>query len=259
MKKIKDEYRIPLFLAVLVHVVVLSFLFVRMKTPQKVVMAPQATMIKAVSVNKARVENEMKRIMQKREREAQAQLAKKRRLKQQMLMYQRKRRAEAAHLKSLKKQAKLAAAQALKQKQRAEKARAQAKIAEQKRLERLHAQQALQKELAEEKNTWAQKKSLTKAEITALDRHKALILARISNNWLVPASANHKLSCQFLIHLAPDGSVLSVKLARSSGDPALDRSAQTAVMKSSPLPVPKERKLFDQFRTLRLTVHPREV
>ena len=92
-----------------------------------------------------------------------------------------------------------------------------------------------------------------------IDQFKSKILQAIGQNWLIPEGADHSLSCQLLIHLAPDGSVLGVDLIKSSGDAALDQSAETAVMKASPLPVPLDAVLFDKFRELRLTVRPEEI
>ncbi len=62
-----------------------------------------------------------------------------------------------------------------------------------------------------------------------------------------------------MIRLGPGGAVLNVQVSRSSGDPALDSSARAAVFKASPLPVPNDPDLFNQFREIRLTVKPEDV
>jgi colicin import membrane protein len=59
-----------------------------------------------------------------------------------------------------------------------------------------------------------------------------------------------------VIRLAPTGSVLDVHLSRSSGDAILDRSAQAAIYKASPLPVPHDATTFNMFREITLTVRP---
>jgi colicin import membrane protein len=46
---------------------------------------------------------------------------------------------------------------------------------------------------------------------------------------------------------------------RSSGDTLLDRSAQTAIFKASPLPVPSNVETFNLFRDISLTVRPEQV
>jgi colicin import membrane protein len=92
-----------------------------------------------------------------------------------------------------------------------------------------------------------------------VDKYKALIVDAIGRNWILPERANSSLSSQFRIRLAPDGMVLSVSLTRSSGDPLLDRSAQTAIYKASPLPVPHDAETFNMFREISLTVRPEQV
>lgn len=92
-----------------------------------------------------------------------------------------------------------------------------------------------------------------------VDKYKALILNAISRQWILPENISPGLSSQFSIRLAPNGSVLSVTLLRSSGDPILDRSAQTAIYKASPLPVPQEADSFQVFREISLTVRPEQL
>lgn len=92
-----------------------------------------------------------------------------------------------------------------------------------------------------------------------VDKYKALIVNAIGRNWILPENFDSTLSCQFRIRLAPDGAVLEVSLIRSSGDPLLDRSAQTAIYKASPLPVPTDTETFNMFRDISLTVRPEQV
>ena len=92
-----------------------------------------------------------------------------------------------------------------------------------------------------------------------VNRYKAMILEAISANWIVPDKVNKKLVCNFRIRLASNGTVLTVMLTKSSGDPVLDRSAEAAVYKASPLPVPKDPQVFNQFRVFNLTVRPEKV
>lgn len=89
-----------------------------------------------------------------------------------------------------------------------------------------------------------------------IERYKALIVNVIEQNWIIPSEIDKKLSAQLLIKLAPGGTVLEVKILQTSGNMVLDRSAVTAVWKASPLPVPKNGKMFQQMRELHLTVRP---
>jgi len=92
-----------------------------------------------------------------------------------------------------------------------------------------------------------------------VDKYKALILESISQHWLVPHKANKKSYAKLLIRLAPGGTVLDVKLVKGSGDDSLDRSAQAAVFKASPLPVPADNESFEPFRQFVLKVKPESV
>jgi colicin import membrane protein len=93
-----------------------------------------------------------------------------------------------------------------------------------------------------------------------VDKYKALIIQSIAQYWIVFDNITDSgIYCQLLVRVAPGGEVLSVVLVRSSGNPVLDRSAQTAVWKASPLPVPSDPALFDTFRELNLTARPKGI
>lgn len=105
-------------------------------------------------------------------------------------------------------------------------------------------------------------KSLAKQQINVArntattDKYRHLILQAIAQQWIIPPETNKHLETKLTVHLAPGGMVLEVIIVKSSGNPVLDRSAQTAVYKASPLPVPKSSDLFHTFRQINLTVRP---
>jgi colicin import membrane protein len=119
-------------------------------------------------------------------------------------------------------------------------------------------------EMERKKQAQAAQQTAQNAEARArlageVDKYKALIVNAIGRNWILPENVDSSLSSQFRIRLAPDGMVLEVTLTRSSGDPLLDRSAQTAIYKASPLPVPTDAETFNLFRDISLTVRPEQV
>jgi colicin import membrane protein len=116
-------------------------------------------------------------------------------------------------------------------------------------------QQNLQQQISAEKHQLA-KQFQTQAAQSEIDKYKAMILQTISSYWLVPENLEKGIYCQLLVHVGPGGVVLSVDLTKSSGNYLLDRSAKTAVLKASPLPVPTDPTLFDNFREIKLTVRP---
>lgn len=84
----------------------------------------------------------------------------------------------------------------------------------------------------------------------------ALISQTVQNNWSRPPSARNGMEAELIIQLIPTGEVVSVTVARSSGQLAFDRSAVNAVQKSErfpelqKLPVRIFEKSFRQFRLL---------
>lgn len=174
---------------------------------------------------------------------------------------------EAEQLAELKKKALNEAARA----ERAKQEKAKESLAQQKKDKEALIQQAQARDELEKRAKATQalaKKQQALAEQAALnaqnqarmagevDKYKALIIQAISRQWILPENAKNSLSSQFRIRLAPNGMVLEVNLMRSSGDPVLDRSAQSAIYKASPLPVPSDPDAFYLFRDISLTVRP---
>ena len=91
-----------------------------------------------------------------------------------------------------------------------------------------------------------------------MNRHAAMISKKIEQNWRQPLDVASELSCRVNIKLQPTGKVISVNIIESSGSLSFDRSVETAVRKASPLPVPENRELFEQFRDLTLLFSPEQ-
>ena len=90
----------------------------------------------------------------------------------------------------------------------------------------------------------------------------ALIAQAVEDNWSRPPSARNNMEADLLLKLIPTGEVVSVTLARSSGNSAFDRSAIVAVEKASRFPELQqlESRLFEKnFRTLRLKFKPEDL
>jgi colicin import membrane protein len=117
------------------------------------------------------------------------------------------------------------------------------------------AQKDVQQLLQQEVNTITQKKQTPQHNNAVTEKYRNLILQSIARQWIVPPDLDKHLEAKLAIHLAPGGMVLSVVVIKPSGNAVLDRSAQTAVFKASPLPVPKK-DLFNSFRQINLTVRP---
>jgi colicin import membrane protein len=93
----------------------------------------------------------------------------------------------------------------------------------------------------------------TELAATEIDLYAAAIDEQIRRYWVRPAGSRRDLVSTVEVRLIPGGEVVpgSVRVVRSSGDPAYDRSVVAAVYKASPLPVPSGR-LFERFRDAKL-------
>ena len=164
----------------------------------------------------------------------------------------KKRKAEAERKKKVEQDKKRKADAERKKKAEAEKKRKadaeRKKKAEAEAASRKAAEQALQKQLAEEQ-------AQARAE-SALSQFIPDIQAKIQRNWLRPAGSPAGLSCLILVKLIPGGEVVDAKVVRSSGDPLFDRSVETAVLKASPLPLPRDAAMFKYFREINFNFNP---
>ncbi|MCE0723672.1 MULTISPECIES: cell envelope integrity protein TolA [Legionella] len=208
----------------------------------------------------ARLKEEANKIAIARKKQAEEERKRLKKLEEQKAL-------EAKHIEDLKKQKEELVKQQqleakkladLNKKKMVEKAQAEKEKAE---LAKAEAERKKQAEAAAAaKQAQAAKNAERQARIAGeVDKYKALIVNAIGRNWILPENVDSSLSSQFRIRLAPDGMVLEVTLTRSSGDQLLDRSAQTAIYKASPLPVPADAETFNLFRDISLTVRPEQV
>ncbi|MDQ8038915.1 MAG: cell envelope integrity protein TolA [Rickettsiella sp.] len=120
------------------------------------------------------------------------------------------------------------------------------------------AQKNVQKLLQQELNTLAQKQQIAARNAATTAKYRQLILQSIAQQWIIPPEVDKYLETKLMVRLAPNGIVLEVIVIKSSGNSVLDRSAQTAVYKASPLPVPKN-SLFNTFQQINLTLRPESI
>jgi len=133
------------------------------------------------------------------------------------------------------------------------------KIAEQERQKAVLAKQkadAVAKAAALEKQA-AAVKAKAKSDRQATISLTAAIQQKVNNRWIKPLSARNGLQCSVRVKLLPSGDVMEATVLKGSGDAIFDRSAENAVLKASPLPVPKDRALFTRkFRTFTFVFKP---
>ena len=192
-------------------------------------------------------------------------LAKKR--KDQALKEQQKRAAikkqktlEAARLNKIKAQKAAEKKRLDDQRKAADKQRELARQAEQKKQQALLKKQQ-QAEAAEKAARLKRQAEAAKAQ-QAQDRQATLsataaIQQKVNDRWIRPLSSLKGLNCTIRVKLLSSGDVMDVQVIRGSGDGIFDRSAENAVRKASPLPVPKSRALFNKhFRIFSFNFNP---
>ena len=85
------------------------------------------------------------------------------------------------------------------------------------------------------------------------------IRAKIRHNIVMPPGVPDNALAIFDVTLLPGGSVLFVKLKKSSGNVAYDAAVERAIKLSDPLPLPPDVTLFQAyFRILHLTFKPKD-
>jgi colicin import membrane protein len=161
---------------------------------------------------------------------------------------QKKKDLEEKHKKEEKRLAQL-------EKQRKE----QLKKAEQERIDREKAAQLAAKQKAEEA-TRLKAEAATRQKMDAeqaaaesvrqgkiINNATRMIMRNVERSWRRPPGTQDGLSATIRVRVLPGGSVKDATVVVSSGNPAFDRSAELAVRKASPLPVPSDPEIFNKF------------
>jgi TonB family protein len=90
------------------------------------------------------------------------------------------------------------------------------------------------------------------------EQAKLAIKQKVNRSWIRPVSTTAGLKCTIRVRLLSDGTVMDAEIISSSGDEDFDRSAENAVNKASPLPVPKDKELFvREFRSFQFLFNPK--
>lgn len=80
----------------------------------------------------------------------------------------------------------------------------------------------------------------------AMSQYMAMIQQHVERRWIRPPSARSGIECEIKVAQGPSGTVLSVNIGRCNGDQAVQQSIETAVQRASPLPLPKDPRLFER-------------
>jgi colicin import membrane protein len=135
---------------------------------------------------------------------------------------------------------------------------------ERERLERAAQarQQAIAQALRDEADAMAKQATAdarARQLASQINQFTLAINQKIKNEWKRPINVDGKLETVMTITVLPGGEVRSVLIRQSSGNAAFDASAEEAVKRASPLPVPADAALFNEFfRVISLKFKPEE-
>lgn len=89
------------------------------------------------------------------------------------------------------------------------------------------------------------------ARSKAMADYLGRIRGKIRGNIVVPPEVRGNPEAVFDVTQLPSGEIVTVRLKRSSGHPALDAAIERAILKSNPLPKPQPADLFERSLELR--------
>jgi colicin import membrane protein len=236
------SYQIAFFSALLLHLAVLVFLLLKFVSYTAVMQLPAANIIKVITVNANEIQHP---VATQAEIKPQIPVSAQPKpeplkVKPQLTVKKHLPLNQKQELDSLQKEIRSEHKKISSQVQQRQAQQMQKQMQQQLQLER--------KELVASGASLASQKEI--------EKYKALILNAIATKWIIPDGVDKDEHCELLVNIGPGGVVLNVQLLTSSGNAVLDRSATTAVVKASPLPVPDDAALFDNFRVLKLIVRP---
>ena len=141
------------------------------------------------------------------------------------------------------------------------------KRAEQKKREEEKKRLAAEKQKKEEQARLAKEKEEQLSKLLAkqqaeqaakgrLDAYSRLVGDKIKRYIVEPPNLQGKPEAVFEVVQIPGGEIMSVKLKRSSGNPAYDAAAERAIRKAQPLPPPPDPARFGEVRELQLIIRP---
>jgi colicin import membrane protein len=277
-----SDYFLSTMQSLLVHTVCIAFLLLTTDFlsgsahTQVGKMIPKVEIVQAVTIDEAAVTAEVKRLeivdQEHQQAVVNADAAKQefQALKQKQERWAREEKQKLADLK-LQAEKERDALKVLQQKKVSQekelKALNERKLQEQERLKKVKEQQVAEqekvakiakaakdaKEAKERQAMLAARKNFIESE---RNKYAALIKQKVNESLILPGDYAHGLVCEIEIQLLPDGSVLSSKVVRSSGNFAFDRATEAAVSRASPLPMPEDKDLVSDFRHFKFTFDP---
>ena len=274
---IYNGYPLSIVLALIFHILIfVTLIYLQSTSEAQSLELVQPTIIKALFIDEnPQVRNQQLR-EQRRQQEVTDQRRREEQRQQQEAEQQRQREQEAAEQQRQEREREQAA---LREREELERQRAERERRESEEIARQEAdeEERRRRELAEQQERQRQQESLRRrqqeaAEAAAAEAARteyelvqsatALIQQVVQENWSRPPSARNGMRAVLQIRMLPTGELVDANITQSSGDPAFDRSAETAVIRAAPfselqdLPI----NVFNaNFRSLSLIFEPEDL
>lgn len=249
MKQKPQNYTVAFAVSLLLHTAVAALLLWKWPEVKKVMEpAPKHVMAEVVQVESAAEKERKQKAENKRK---QNERAAQQRKKQQELQAEAKRKEQQAIKENAlaEKKAKEEAAKDQKKKEQAKQRQQQEETLLENLLKEEHARE--QKEQQEALKQSEQRAAAMETEYTDQIR------AHTSSYWSYPSVVKPEDEVTVNIVLVPTGEVVNVQVVKSSGNALLDSSVLQAIRKASPLPVPKDIRVFEKsFRNFTMKFRP---
>ena len=274
---IYNGYPLSIVLALVFHILIfLTLIYLQSTSEAQSLELVQPTIIKALFID----ENPQLRNQQLREQRRQQGVADQRRREerrqQQEAEQQRQREQEAAEQQQRERE-RDQAAQSEREELERQRAERERRESEEVARQQANEEERRRRELAEQQERQRQQELLrqrqqevseaaaaeaARTEYELVQSATALIQQVVQENWSRPPSARNGMRAVLQIRMLPTGELVDANITQSSGDPAFDRSAETAVIRGAPfselqdLPI----NVFNaNFRSLSLIFEPEDL
>ena len=257
MHKQSQSYTLAIIVSLLLHACVAVLLLWKWPEAKKIMEpAPKHVTAEVIQVESAaEKERKVKVEKQRKQREAEVQqLKRQQEMKAKQQAEEKKKQQQALKEKALAEQR--AKEKAVQEKKKVEQDKQKAKQKQQQQ-ESLLENVLKEERLREQKEQQEAQRQADQRAATIASEFTEQIRAHVSSYWSYPSVVRPGDEVAVTIRLVPTGEVVSVQLLKSSGNALLDSSVLQAVRKASPLPVPKDIRVFEKdFRNFTMKFRP---
>ena len=271
---IYNGYPLSIVLALVFHILIfVTLIYLQSTSEAQSLELVQPTIIKALFID----ENPQLRNQQLRQQqEVVDQRRREERRQQQEAEQQRQREQEAAEQQQRERE-RDQAAQSEREELERQRAERERRESEEVARQQANEEERRRRELAEQQERQRQQELLrqrqqevseaataeaARTEYELVQSATALIQQVVQENWSRPPSARNGMRAVLQIRMLPTGELVDANITQASGDPAFDRSAETAVIRAAPfselqdLPI----NVFNaNFRSLSLIFEPEDL